>query len=70
MNEEAEFIWTHGKYLISIEYYAFKINLYSVKKNFYEIFYHPNTNEITKINRASFIDLEKYLNRIELEKLQ
>ena len=59
MHEDAEQVWAHGKYLISIEYYSFKINLYSVGEEFYEIFYNPNTNEIEKVNCAGLILVRK-----------
>jgi hypothetical protein len=65
MNEEAERIWNEGVYLASIEYYCFKINLYSLGKEFWEVYYHPVQNTIERVSRASEEDLNKYLNRIE-----
>lgn len=70
MNEDAERIWEEGEFLITIEYYAFKINLYSVGKEFWEIYYHPIKNTIEKINKATVEDMNKYLNRIKLMKFQ
>ncbi|HEV8512212.1 MAG TPA: hypothetical protein VGQ59_03015 [Cyclobacteriaceae bacterium] len=70
MNELAERIWKYGTYLVTIEYYAHKVNLYTVDAEFYEIHYNNVDNEIEKINLATEDDLKKYLSRIELEKLQ
>jgi hypothetical protein len=70
VSEDASNIWEHGQFLLSIEYYGFRVNLYSVGKEYYEVFYNPDTNEIEKIDRTSAIELEKFLNRIDLSTLQ
>ncbi|HCW06658.1 MAG TPA: hypothetical protein DGG95_04750 [Cytophagales bacterium] len=66
MDEVAERIWNNGCFLIAIDYYGYKISLYSLGTDFYEIFYNPRTNEIEKISLATEDDLKKYLNRISI----
>ena len=70
MNEEAQRIWDSGKYLISIKYYNYRISLYSVGKEFFEIFYDPESNAIEKINMANEDDLKKFLNRININSIE
>lgn len=66
MNKEAQRIWDDGHFVMAIEYYGFKISLYSVGHEFYEVYYHPDLNRIEEIRKATKADLAKYLNRIEL----
>jgi hypothetical protein len=66
MNEDAQRIWDNGNHLISIKYYNYRISLYSVGKEFFEIFYNPESNTIEKINLATEDDLKKFLNRITI----
>jgi hypothetical protein len=70
MNEEAEQVWNQGEYVMSIDYYGYRINLYLVGKEYYEVFYNPSSNEIEKINRADKDDMDKYASRIQLNRLQ
>jgi hypothetical protein len=66
MNELAERVWKEGTYQITIEYYGYRVSLYSVNADFYEVFYNSTENKIEKINLATEDDLKKYLNRIKL----
>ena len=71
MNEDADHIWNQGEFVMSIDnYYGYRINLYLVGKEYYEVFYDPSENEIEKINRATKDDLDKYAGRIQLNNLQ
>jgi hypothetical protein len=66
MKEQAQKIWDKGNYLISIRYRKYRISLYSLGTDFYEIFYNPYSQEVEWINLADQNDMIKYLNRIKL----
>lgn len=55
-----EHIWNQGEYITSIDYYGYKINLYLVGKEYYEVFYNPSSNEIEKIYRAEKEDIGSF----------
>ena len=66
MKEHAQKIWDKGNYLMSIRYRKYRISLYALGTDFYEIFYNPNSQEVEWINLADQNDMIKYLNRIKL----
>jgi len=70
MDETMALLLKEGIYLITIEHHGFSVSLYSLVSEFYEVFYNPTDYRIEKIVQASEEDLNKYLNRIELMKLQ
>jgi len=59
MNETAEELWNKGTYLITIEYYGYKVSLYSLYAEFYEVFYNSFENRIDKIILATEEDFEE-----------
>jgi hypothetical protein len=50
--------------LVSIEYYDYRIHLFSLNNHFVELFQNVGTRQIHKISIASYSDLDKYLSRI------
>lgn len=62
----AQRIFDNGSFIVTIEYYNQKINLYAVDEDFYEIYYDPKSNEIVKINLAMGVDMDKYVNKIDI----
>jgi hypothetical protein len=66
MKNEAQRLWDRGNYLMSIRYRKYRISLYALGKDFYEIFYNPYSQEVEWINLADENDMIKYLNRIQL----
>lgn len=67
MDEQAEHIWNNGNYLTTIEYYGYDVNLYSVGKDYYEVYYNRFENQIEKINLVDEQGMKKFLSRIKLE---
>lgn len=65
-DELAKRIFESGEYLITIEYYNQKINLYAVDEDFYEIYYDSKSNEVVEINLAMGNDMDKYVNKIDI----
>jgi len=55
-----------GTYITTIDFYDFKISLYAMDSEFYEITYCPTDNKIWKVIQVGKDDLEKYISRIEL----
>jgi hypothetical protein len=56
-----------GEYIISIEYYRNKLNLYALPGFYAEIYYDPDINRIIKIESITDIrGLNKYLPFVEV----
>jgi hypothetical protein len=67
LNQKAEIAW-NGNFLGSMNYYNFKLNLYTLKNGrFVEVWYSPFENRIADIKLVSETDLQKWLNRINLQ---
>ncbi len=66
MKEKAQKIWDKGNYLISIRYRKYRISLYALGTDFYEIFYNPTSQEVEWTNLADQTDMIQYLDRINL----
>jgi hypothetical protein len=66
MVDRAWLIYDFGEFLMSIEYYDYRINLYSLNSQFIEMFQNIDSRQIEKIQIASYNGLDKYLDRILL----
>jgi hypothetical protein len=64
MTDKALLVAEFGLYLDSIEFYDYRIHLYSLNSHFIEVFYNTLTRQIEKIALAHYEDLDKYLSRI------
>lgn len=67
LNKLASRVFTYGRFIAVIEYYNRRIALYSVDKDFYEVYYDAEENQVEKISEASEQDLTKFLTRITLK---
>ncbi len=54
----------YGEYLFSIEYYDFRVHLYSLNAHFIEVYQNIDSRQIERITIASSNDLNKFLSRI------
>ena len=54
----------YGDYLISIEYYDYRVHLYSLNSLFIEMYQNIETRQVERITIASGNDLNKFLSRI------
>ena len=66
MDETVEELRNNGTYITTIDHYGFKISLYSMDLEFYEVAYRPTDNRVWKVSEAGKDDLEKYVNGIDL----
>jgi hypothetical protein len=62
----AQVVWNQATFIESIVYYNQRVNLYSLKKSFVEVFYDAQKNEISRITLATDQDLKKYIANIDL----
>lgn len=65
MNETIEILLREGVYITTIDYNQFKVSLYSLSAEFYEVFYNQ-AEKVIRISQANDSDLGKYLSMIEL----
>ena len=67
----AHFVWSKGECIGSREYYGYRIALYALKHLFVEVWYHPGTNKIEKIEPISNDEkaLHNYLKDIDISKM-
>jgi len=70
LNERMDIINQEGDYVGMREYYAQRINLYTVYGFFVEVFYSPNENKITKVQVANreLVDL-MYSEKIDIRSI-
>lgn len=64
----AVLVWEYGEYLLTRDYYGYRINLYAMPGYYAEVYYRPGENRIEKIE--GFTDTEtlnKFLPAIELK---
>jgi len=67
LHGKAVLIWEQGEYISTREYYAQKVNLYSMPGFLVELFYSPYLNKIQKIEVVTDSKrLNKHLEGIEL----
>jgi len=53
LNKRADILRSEGKFLTTVSYYAYRINLYSLKGQFFELWRDVFTNKIEKIIAVS-----------------
>ena len=70
MVDRAWLTYEFGEFLMSIEYYDYRINLYSLNGEFIELFQNIDSRQIERIQVASYNGLDKYLSRILLGTLK
>ena len=66
LEDKAKFVWENALFIESILHYNQRINLYSLNKEFIEVYYQPFTNDIVRISFATEQDLKKYISAIKL----
>jgi hypothetical protein len=69
LTDKALIMAEFGDYLESIEYYDYWIHLYSLQNQFVEIYYNCRSRQIEKMLMLEYKDLDKYLNRIVIDKV-
>jgi hypothetical protein len=58
--EQQQYLWTQGKYIDFREYPEVTLQLYSVGKKFYEVYFVGEDNEITQIKEADPEEVIKF----------
>ncbi|MBX2968269.1 MAG: hypothetical protein KF803_02775 [Cyclobacteriaceae bacterium] len=64
----AVMVWELGEYVLTRDYYGYRVNLYAMPGYYVEIYYRPGENRMEKIE--GFTDrerLEKFLPAIQLD---
>lgn len=70
LNGRADLLHENGEYISTREYYAQKVNLYSMPGFLVELFYSPFLNKIEKIEVVTGSKpLHKHLENIEISEL-
>ncbi|MBT1703905.1 hypothetical protein [Chryseosolibacter indicus] len=70
ITDKALLVAEFGHFLNSIEFYDYRIHLYSLNSHFIEVYYNILTRQVEKIALADYSDLDKYLSRIVLSSLR
>jgi hypothetical protein len=66
LDDRAKLLWEHGYFVESITYYNYCLILYSLNRQFVELFYDRSSQTILWISLANEYDMKKYLNKIEI----
>jgi hypothetical protein len=69
-HKRCDLLWDEGQFVESIKYYCFKANLYALHTFFVEVLFYQESTDIEKIEVANEESLIKYLNHIDIGKLQ
>jgi hypothetical protein len=70
MSDRAWITYEFGDFLMSIEYYEYRIFLFSLQSQFIELYQNIDTRQIEKIEALPYCALDKYLNRILIANLK
>jgi len=52
--EKTQRLYTEGQFIVAIRYYGYKINLYLLHGEYFEVFYHHKEDRIEKIDQMDF----------------
>jgi hypothetical protein len=58
--DQEQYLWTQGKYIDFREYPEVTLQLYSVGKKFYEVYFVGEDNEITQIKEVDLEEVMKF----------
>jgi hypothetical protein len=67
LTDRAGIVWKEGKFVDSVIYNNYCLMLYSVNRQFVELFLDLKTHSIVWISLANEYDLAKYLDDIKIE---
>ena len=67
LHERANLVWLRGQFVDSVIYNNYCLLLYSVNRQFVELYIDLRTHNIVWISLANEYDLAKYLDGIQLE---
>lgn len=70
LHHQAPIVWREGKFMETISYYGYQVNLYGLFDFFVEVYYSEHQNAIHKIEAVDLSALNKFLNRIDLGDLE
>lgn len=67
--DKALLVAEYGQFLLSTEYYNYRVHLYTLNGDFIEVFYNIMTRQVEAIALAAYDDLDKHIQRIHLSYL-
>ncbi|MFZ6010666.1 MAG: hypothetical protein ACOYXT_09985 [Bacteroidota bacterium] len=70
LTDKALIVSEFGCYLESVEFYDYRIHLFSLNSHFIEVFHNVLTRQIERISLADYSDLDKYLSRIVIPNMR
>lgn len=66
LGEKRKFLWEHGRYVLTTQFYGARVKLFSLDTSFIEVYYHPVEKKVMRISVASDSDLKKHLTGIRV----
>lgn len=72
LGEQVQHIYKNGAFITDIRYYEYKVNLFLLEGNYFEVFINHKSVEITKISPLNYKSnrLFFYLDQVKLPKPQ
>lgn len=62
-----EWIIENGNYLLTVKNDSFKINLYQVHKDYWEVYFNVSLNRVSRVGRVTEWGMKKYLNLLDFD---
>jgi hypothetical protein len=66
LDDRVTLLWEKGQFVESISYYNYCLILYSLNREFVELFYDKSTQRILWISIANEHDMKKYLSNVQI----
>lgn len=66
LTEKRKFLWNNGRYVLTTDFYGSRVKLFSLDRDFVEVYYHPVEKKVMRISVANDGDLKKHLHNITI----
>ena len=66
LGDKRKYLWQEGRYVLTTDFYGARVKLFSLEKEFVEVYYHPVEKKVMRISVATDADLNKHLTGIRV----
>lgn len=70
ITDKALIVAEYGMFMQSVEFYDYRVHLYTLNSQFIEVYYNILTRQVENITLVTYSEMDKYLVRIVLPNLR